>query len=247
MTTKTSTIYHVHTEIFEGPIELLLRLIEQRKLPVSEVSLAQVTDDYLSQIKNMESMPYGEVTQFILVASTLVLIKSRSLLPLLKLTEEEEHDIHDLERRLKMYKLFQDLSVHLEERYGIHPSFARPYRHSDAVFSPDKKMTLENFKVLLHGVLSSVPQSEKLEQAAVATVIRIDDMMERLEVRMKETLQMSFNQFVRRDRKPTTKQEAQEIKVEVVVGFLAMLEMVRNGIIEVMQSDRFQDMTIEKR
>jgi segregation and condensation protein A len=244
---KTSTIYHVHTETFEGPIELLLRLIEQRKLPVSEVSLAEVTDDYLSQIKTTEHMPYGEVTQFILVASTLVLIKSRALLPLLQLTEEEEQDIHDLERRLKMYKVFQDLSVHMEDRYGKQPSFARPYRHRDPVFSPDKKMTPQNFREALHTVLATVPQPEKLKEAAVATVVRIEDMMDQLTARIEQGMHMSFNQFVRRDRSPKTKAEAQEIKVEVVVGFLAMLEMVRNGIITVIQSDRFQDMTIEKR
>src|SRR3989344_1126361 len=108
--------YHIKTEAFQGPLDLLLQLIEKRKLHINDISLAHITDDYLAHIAGLETFPLKEAAHFILVASTLVLIKSRSLLPSLSLTDEEEGDIKDLERRLKEYKRIKELSLHIEKQ-----------------------------------------------------------------------------------------------------------------------------------
>ena len=89
--------FTVKQQQFEGPLELLLDLIEKRKLFVSDIALAQVTDDYIAHIKSSTEFPIADSAQFILVASTLLLIKSKSLLPSLDLTTEEQADIKDLE------------------------------------------------------------------------------------------------------------------------------------------------------
>src|SRR3989344_9116880 len=93
--------FHVKTEVFEGPLDLLLSLIEKHKLHINDVSLSKVTDDYISYVNAQVDFPMGQAADFILVASTLVLIKSKSLLPTLDLSKEEQGDIADLERRLK--------------------------------------------------------------------------------------------------------------------------------------------------
>src|SRR6185436_4016858 len=95
---------------FKGPLEALLDLIESRKLSISDVSLASVTDAYISYVESLPEMPLGETAQFVLVASTLLLIKSRSLLPLLELSEEERESVEELERRLAQYSLIRKTS-----------------------------------------------------------------------------------------------------------------------------------------
>ncbi len=91
--------YLVKTHIFEGPLDTLLSLIEKRKLFINDISLAQVADDYIAYIKSLNEFPIADSSHFILIASTLVLIKSKSLLPDLNLTTEEQESIDDLEDR----------------------------------------------------------------------------------------------------------------------------------------------------
>ncbi len=99
-----SNPYVVKTENFEGPLDLLLNLIETKKLQINTFSLSSITDNYLEKIKNLKDFPMEEVTKFIYVASLLILIKSKSLLPLLEYTQVEEGDIKSLESRIKLYK-----------------------------------------------------------------------------------------------------------------------------------------------
>src|SRR3990167_10380841 len=110
--------FAVKTQVFEGPLDLLLELISKRKLFVNDVSLSQVTDDFIAYIQEHDEFPLSESAEFILVASTLMLIKSRSLLPTLELTEEEEESIHDLEDRLALYARTKELAVELKSIFG---------------------------------------------------------------------------------------------------------------------------------
>lgn len=110
--------YKVKTGVFEGPLELLLSLIEARKLFINEISLAEVTADYLAYIKNISSFRMNDATQFLVIASTLLLIKSRSLLPNLNLTEKEEDKIIDLEDRLKKYKAIKESAILIKDQFG---------------------------------------------------------------------------------------------------------------------------------
>ena len=106
----TDEQFTIKQESFEGPLDLLFSLIEKRKMHISDVALAKVADDYIKYVQSFEDMPVSESANFILVASTLTLIKSKSLLPILDLTEEEQSDIDDLENRLKEYRKYKSLS-----------------------------------------------------------------------------------------------------------------------------------------
>jgi segregation and condensation protein A len=103
------TNYTVKTSGYEGPFELLLELIEKRKLFVNDIAIATVTDDFLSYIKASENRSPSYISAFIVVAATLLLIKSRSLLPNFNLTQEEKEEVGALERRLTMYKIISDV------------------------------------------------------------------------------------------------------------------------------------------
>src|SRR3990167_342562 len=109
------------TSAFEGPLEALLNLIEERKLSISGISLSEVTDAYLAYVEKLPELPLGETAQFILVASTLLLIKSRTLLPMLSLSDDERESVEELERRLARYALFRKAAKLLRKEWGRAP------------------------------------------------------------------------------------------------------------------------------
>src|SRR4051812_4242556 len=110
--------FKVKMEAFEGPLGLLLNLVEKRKLFINDISLSKVADDFISYVRELGNFPIAESAEFILVASTLLLIKSKSLLPTLDLTSEEQDSIEDLEKRLKLYQRIRDLTIHVREKFG---------------------------------------------------------------------------------------------------------------------------------
>lgn len=234
--------FQVKQESFEGPLDLLLNLIEKRKLHISEVSLAKVVDDYIAHIQKSENLSVAENSHFILIASTLTLIKSKALLPMLDLTEEEQSDIDDLEKRLKEYKKYKDLSLHIENMYGKNPMYVSQKQvHIDPIFSPEKGMTVSSIREAIGRVLATLPKPEKMAETIVQKVISLEEMIDQLTDRVTKSLKMSFSEFSGKNGKPLNKEE----KVNVVVSFLAMLELVKQEIVSVVQDKDFGDIQIE--
>lgn len=100
------SLFEIKTEQFSGPLDLLLKLIEERNLEITEISLSSVTNEYLDYIKQIESNT-NELADFLVIASTLILIKSKAILPTLELSSEETEEILDLKERLIVYKIFK--------------------------------------------------------------------------------------------------------------------------------------------
>ena len=229
--------YTVSLDIFSGPLELLLELIERRKLLINEVSLAEVTDDYLSHLNEANELPLSERAQFVVVASTLLLIKSRSLLPMLSFTEEESESMADLERRLSLFKIFRDASKNIERTYNQSPLFpGRAYHERVVQFAPAGDVSLPNLKSAIESVLKALPSISEAPEAVVKTVISLEDMIERLRDRVSSALSTSFREFI--DVSP-------ERRPEIIIGFLALLELVKEGIVAVEQRGKFDDIMIE--
>ena len=227
----------VKTKDFEGPLEVLLGLIEKRKLHISVVSLAAVTDDFIAYLEHQETFPLDESAQFVLVASTLLLIKSKSLLPTLELTEEEQGSIEDLEERLRQYQRIRELSVHVKRLFGAHPTYARQeQRNFVTVFSPDSKTTVPFLHNLITIVLDKVPKVEKLPKVVVQKVISLEEMITNLSERITSSIRTSFKSFVG---------EHKHEKVHIIVSFLALLELVKRGAVRVSQEKDFDDIHLE--
>ena len=244
METEISNSYQIKMTGFEGPFGLLLELIEKRKLFINDVSLATVTEDYLAYINKLGNLDRAIISSFILVASTLILIKSKSLLPNLNLTSEEENDIHNLEERLRLYELFIKLSANVKNNFGKKIIFAPLERKNDVlVFLPDDQVTKENMMSIVHDVLNSVPQKVFLPKVEVRKVISIEEMIEKLTERIKNSLKMNFKDF---NGKTVNGFSSREEKIVMIVGFLAMLELVRQGIIHAVQDGGFSDIIISK-
>ena len=237
MDTVVDKSFKIKTTVFEGPLELLLSLIEKRKLFINDIALAKVTDDFIAYVKNFESFPIADSANFILIASTLLLIKSKSLLPTLDLTEEEQSSIEDLEARLKIYARMKELSLHIKERFGKDMIFAKENNKIEVkVFSPHPKMTLPNLVVAMFDVIKNFPKKEALPKAIVRKVVSLEEMITNLTERITSSLKMSFRQFA-----GVGKAE----KVSVIVSFLAMLELVKQGVISVAQEQKFDDIKME--
>jgi segregation and condensation protein A len=228
--------FEIKTERFDGPFDLLLDLIEKRKISINEISLAKVTDDFLSYIERHEAFPMKESAHFILVAATLLLIKSKSLLPTLDLTTEEQGDIKSLETRLKIYKIIRDAGKSIQENFGDAPMFAPAKRDfTEPVFSPGK-ITGESIMSTIARIVAQIPKPERLSKVIVNKVISLEEMIEKLGKRIELGLRMSFKEFTGRDK---------AAKVDVIVSFLAMLELVKRGVIRVEQKSSFDDIEME--
>jgi segregation and condensation protein A len=231
--------YIVKTQIFEGPLELLLNLIEKRKLLINEISLAKITDDYILFLKENENLlSLKERAHFILIASTLLLIKSKSILPTLELTEEEQDSVQDLELRLKIYKLIKGTEPFVQEKFGKNIAFYRQEskKNSTIVFSANEQISKENLFNNILKVIQNLPKTEIKPKAIIQKIISLEEMISKLIDRVQTNLSMSFKDF---------SNFGKAEKVNIVIGFLAMLELVKQGAIEVEQQTKFGDIKMQ--
>lgn len=230
-----ATKYQVRTAAYEGPLELLLDLIEKRKLHVNELSLAEVTDDFINHVRGQAEFPMEEAANFISVAATLLLIKSKSLIPELALSEDEEEDVEDLKKRLLMYEKTRDASRELSRIFGRTVLVSRGERAPEPMFAPSRDFTLEALEKALRNALTEVEkQQEALPEVRVKPLVTIEEMMDRLTDRVQTALAVSFREF----------SGGAKEKVEVIVSFLALLELVKQGVVDAAQHDHFADIKI---
>ncbi|MEZ4210859.1 MAG: segregation/condensation protein A [Candidatus Paceibacterota bacterium] len=231
------TIYKVKAGEFEGPLEVLLGLIEKRKLFINEISLAEITDDYIRYVQVLDNKNIDQYASFITVAATLILIKSRSLLPNISLTVEEESQIDDLEARLRLYKIIQDVGQEIQKKYGKEIIFSKLSKRNDLrVFSPDKQITKDLMRELGLSVVYEIPEprKQKLKEVEVVKVKSLKEMIEDLTERITKSFEKTnFSDLWKGQNFANKKEE----RVTVIVSFLAVLELVRSGIMEAFQND----------
>lgn len=237
--------FKIKIENFEGPIDALLQMIERRKMAINEVTLADIADDYIRFIRDLDHDSISNITHFVFVASTLTLIKSKSLLPNLELTEDEEGDIEDLKRRIAIFSLYQESALDIKKSYNSKPVFfyARTAKKK-IIFNPDPKLSDTLLFESLSSVLNEIPKKEPTKKEATLRIaVHIEDMMDSLEKRIKKAISTNFNSFIKEKLDGNTEPKA--VRVYRVVGFLAMLELVKNGAIHILQKGNFDEINIE--
>lgn len=204
---------------------------------ISDVSLTQVAESFLKYIESLKELPVPDTANFIYVASILLLLKSKALLPNLELTSEEEGSIDELEKRLKLLKILRDQTPTIEMWYGANVIFApqesREYR---VVFSVPASLSLSVIEAAAREVINKAPKKEKLPEHTVRKVVSLEEMIDRLHKRIEGSLKMSFKHFSGLEKGE---------KVEVIVSFLAMLELVKRGAIAVEQHSHFSDIDMQ--
>ncbi len=232
---------NIKLEKFEGPLSLLLKMIEKEKLDITEISLAKVADQYVEYIKNSQDINPESVADFLVIAAKLLYIKSKALLPYLFPEEDEEED---LEKQLKMYRVFIEASRKIEARVqekkfmfvpDDRKALCNVLRKGKGVFSPPKKTTKDDLKNVFKIFLTKLkPKEQKLEEETIEYKVNIEEKILHLEQSLIKRIKVSFNDFLKKARS----------KTEVIVSFLAMLELVKQKDLDVEQESLFSDIMI---
>ncbi len=227
--------YLIKLEKFEGPLDLLLHLVEQEELSITEVSLARVTDDYLRAIRAAREIAPDALADFLVIAAKLILIKSRVLLPGLQLEEEES----PLEDQLKLYREFLEASRTIEgliKKKRFLYGRARPLIEARPEFSPPPRLTTGRLAEVFRSVLKNLEPFFALPRAAIERVISIQEKIAHLRSLIIDRLSLRFDEILR----------GAKSKTEAIVSFLALLELVKQRVIKAEQGDLFREITLHK-
>ncbi len=230
----------VKQEKFEGPLGLLLQLIEKEELDITEISLAKIADQYVDSIKQMSTAHPDELADFLVIAAKLLLAKSKALLPYL--FPEEEEEIKDLEDQLRMYKEFLEAAKKIEILLGGKKfMFVREFNRQSILananlFSPPKNLNVEDLKMTLNDLILRLKPEENLEEEKLEKKIHIEEKILELEQMLVERLKVSFSKFLQKA----------ESKTEIIVSFLAMLELIKQRTILADQDGLFEEIVITK-
>jgi len=242
--------YKVNLEKFSGPLDLLFSLIEEKKMAINEISLAQATDQFLGYFKKLQedalnkpesisSTDYQRIlADFLVIASRLILIKSRSLLPNLVLSREEEDDIKELEERLKIYQQIKIWGRELGKWAKGRPLYLsrESYFNLPAVFYPPKNIYPDNLAKIYKEFLKTLPQIEKLEEQSLQRVVTLDQKIQELKTRINTAVEASFVDI----------SNGVKTKIDIILSFLAVLMLFRSRILELSQDKLFGDIKIKQ-
>lgn len=233
-------MFEIKTQKYTGPLEKLLELIEERKLEITQINLAEVTASFLGYVKNLGETTPAVLADFLVVATRLILIKSKALLPEIQLTEEEERDIKDLEGRLKIYKEFKRASQFIGELWSKNrQSFSRQFLMNlseGAVFYPPKDLKTADLvgtiRKLLFSLKSIIPEAATTVKEVI---VSIEEKMKELTARFQEAVEHTFKSL-----------SGGKSRKEIIVSFLAILHLLKDRLVRAEQKGQFEDIIIRK-
>jgi len=224
-------MYNVSTQQFSGPLDLLLQLVEKKNLEITEISLAKVTQDYLNYIGDQALVRPEELADFLVIASTLLLIKSKCLLPTLGLEVEEEEEILDLENRLQLYKIYKEQGVKIYERWSKNfYLFTRPaWKDIRIKFSPPNNISLPRFPQFFKKVLGAFEEEASLQEKKITKIVTLKQRIQELVRKLTKGKDYNLEELVPDKNK----------RVDLVITFLAVLYLVKENIIKIKQEKNF--------
>ncbi|KKW29312.1 MAG: hypothetical protein A3K06_03020 [Candidatus Doudnabacteria bacterium RIFCSPHIGHO2_01_52_17] len=229
----------VKLQQFEGPLDLLLRLIEEQKLEITQISLASVTEQFLSYIRSRTDLRPQELADWLVVAAKLLVIKSKALLPTLSLSPEEEQEATSLAWQLYQYKLYKEAAKILgrfdarrRQAWGRHTAFVEKIS-----FYPDPALNLGALQQVMRFLAKSLEEIAKLPRKILEEVVTISEKIEHLQKTIHEKVEFKLRELL----------SGAKSKTEVIVTFLALLELVKQKILTVEQEAVFSDILVKKR
>ncbi|MCX6756798.1 MAG: segregation/condensation protein A [Candidatus Nomurabacteria bacterium] len=232
--------FNVKLDRFEGPYTKLLDLILDRKLSITEISLVAVADDYINYIKSLDTENHADISQFILVASTLMLMKAKSLLPGIVYTDEEEKQVNALEHKLEIYRTLINTSNLVRKIYDKNILYERErinYKGGD-IFVPDNRVTKEMLQSIILLTLSTFTIPKKILNVSVEQVLRIELVIENLLKRVSDAPAITLESLA------GAATNFAEKKKLLIINFIALLELVRKGSISATQTTNTGDIYI---
>ncbi len=227
----------LHQHQFEGPLDLLLSLIEEQKLDITQIALAQVTEQFLAYIKELEQIDPTVLADYLSIAARLLVIKSKAILPTLEIETEEEELGGDLTEKLVLYKQFKEVAKHLKSLDSGNQSFTRQLIFSERIsFLPDPSLSTNSLHSSILQVLQGLKELDSLPKAKIKEAISIQEKIDHLQTLITSQIETRLSDLL-----ATAKN-----KSEVIVTFLALLELTKQKILTVEQETLFTDITIKK-
>jgi segregation and condensation protein A len=223
---------------FEGPLDLLLSLIEQRQLDITTIALAEVTEQFLAYLKQLEKIDPTVLADYLSIAAKLLVIKSKAILPTLELEPEEEDASFDLEAKLILYKQFKEVAKHFKKLDNRRKqSFLRSITFEQKIsFYPDPSITGKELHNAILTVLSGLKELDNLPKAKLKEAISIQEKIDHLRNQLSDKIETRLSDLIK-----TAKN-----KGEVIITFLALLELIKQKIFVADQEALFADVVIKK-
>lgn len=256
--------YELQVGEFKGPLDKLLELIEGEKLDINEVSLAKVTDGFLRYLDDLKSAigvaegaPLRDdaldqafradlrlLADFVAVASRLIFLKSKYLLPGLELTEEEEADIKDLEARLQIYQQLKPaLRILNRLWHESHRSYSRPYLagksamlREHAIFYPGGNLDLEGLQGALERIFETIKTYELETETIKEKIVTLEEKISEVLGRIQKEGDTHFRNL-----------SGEKSRGEQIVVFLALLHLAREQLVLLEQMNAFSDIMVKKK
>lgn len=231
--------YKVNIDKFEGPLDLLLQLIEKEKLDITDVSLKKVTDQFLVYIKELEEIDAENLADFLILASQLILIKSKALLPGIEIEDDEEVSAEDLALRLKEYKRFKEQSEKINEIYKNNKiSFEQEFcLQKNDIFTPGKNLKVGSLQNAMKTIVLSINQFKDLAKKSVKQTISIKERIVDLQRMVSKQAKLKFKNILKQSNN----------RMEAVVSFLALLELIKQQAVNVNQSEIFGEILLNRK
>ena len=231
-------MYQIKVKQFEGPLDLLLQLIENNKLEITEVSLAEVTEQYIKIIHQSakDQIQTSQLADFLVIAARLLLIKSRALLPFLQWEEEEEEE---LTTQLKIYKEYLVATKVIQKIIAKKQfSFSREklLTTEGLGFCPPPKLVASKLAMVFAEIIFGLQPFLNLPTEVIRQTINIQEKIQQIREKIYSQATASFSEILK-----TAKD-----KTEIIVSFLALLELMKQRVIVVKQTKIFDDITIER-
>jgi len=222
-------------EQFEGPLDLLLRMIEEEKMDVTQVALSKVTDQFIQYLTGVEEKQPEELADFLVVASKLLLIKSRVLLPQVVL----EEDGSDLEKQLRIYKEYLEASKILHKII-----LKKPFEYvkedypplSEKVFVPPQNFGVDKVYQMFLEIIKGIEPYVKLAEETMHKIVSAREKYQYIQNLIFNKASLKFRELL----------EDAQSKSEVIATFLAVLEMVKQRHVVVKQGELFDEIMIER-
>ena len=235
--------FSVEQEGFSGPLALLLELINGQQLQITKLSLAKVADEYLRHIEEHD-VPSTELADFLLVASRLIYLKSRELMPYLRI-DEEDAAAAKLEDQLRLYQEFIAVAAKLEERYLAQAMYRRPMvkgkwkmenGKSETPFMPVKNVSPSALFDTFQSVLKRLEPFFALQETSMERVKTVEERMDELKATLATRANIRFRDVI----------ASAGSKIEIVVSFLALLELLRRKHIVATQAAHGEEIHLER-
>ena len=235
--------YAIKLQNFEGPLDLLCHLIDKNKMNICDIKISEITDQYIEYLNKMEQMNLEITSEFLIMASTLLYLKSKSLLPSI---EEDEKEISEEEliRRIIEYKKFKEISKVLREKYIIFSN--RYYGFEEKIDLPKQKLEKKYDEAIIPEIYENLVEknNEKINQNAknIEKIAITDNYTVASKVREMFRVLIKQKRFVFNKLFSIKKHNKQE----VVTAFSGLLELSRRSKVETIQEELFGDITVEK-